>query len=88
MGLGVGITEGILVGEGVGTTVGEGVVGEGVLSGVGEFVGDGVGTQVVHSKDTSASTLPEAKPVSKIAHISEPTGGVYPHLPVLSSIVA
>jgi len=68
--------------------VGEGVVGDGVLIGVGSEVGAGVGPHVVHLKVTLPATPPVTYPVSKMVHISEPTGGVYPHLPVLSSIAA
>lgn len=41
--------EGIKLGERVGTTVGAGVVGDGVITFVGDRVGDGVGIQVEQS---------------------------------------
>jgi len=67
-------------------TVGEGVVGDGVLTGVGREVGNGVGAQVVQSKVTVESTPPVIKLLSKIVQICKPTGGVDVHLPVSSYI--
>lgn len=48
-GLGLGIAEGIVLGDTVGITLGAGVVGDGVITLVGSKVGDGVGVQVEHS---------------------------------------
>lgn len=68
--------------------MGEGVVGDGVLMGVGKEVGAGVGAQVVHSRNTHFSVPPLKNPMVKIFHISKPMGGVYPYLPVVSSMAA
>jgi hypothetical protein len=88
VGVVLGIVEGDLLGELVGTIVGEGVVGDGVLIGVGKDVGAGVGAQVVRSRDTYFAIPPITHPDRKVFYFSKPTGGVLPHLPVLSSMAA
>lgn len=90
LGLGVGNVEGISLGEDVGIIEGAGVVGDGVLKGVGRGVGEGVGTQVVQSRVNHVSIPPLINPLpgSNTVQISVPTGGVCPHLPVLSEIIA
>jgi len=86
VGLGVGTTDGIELGAGVGITVGAGVVGDGVLITVGNAVGAGVGTQVVQSRLNVTSIPPGIKPFPAVytSHDSVPTGGVCPHLAVVS----
>jgi len=86
VGLGVGTTDGIELGDGVGITVGEGVVGDGVLKTVGNAVGAGVGIQVVHSRLNVTTDPPGIKPFPEVytSQDSVPTGGVCPHLSVVS----
>jgi len=88
VGLGLGIVDGILLGDSVGTVVGEGVVGPGVLIGVGRSVGAGVGRQVVHIRFNSFGEPPDVKPLPYTVHTSLPIGGVDPHLPDVSSVAA
>jgi len=64
VGLGLGITDGNGLGDSVGMVVGEGVVGDGVLTVVGRGVGAGVGLHVVHSSVTHFSIPPAMKPAS------------------------
>lgn len=86
LGLEVGTVEGNELGDVVGIVEGAGVVGDGVLRGEGERVGEGVGIQVVQSSVSVVSIPPATKPFpgSNTVQTSEPTGGVCPHLPVLS----
>lgn len=78
MGLGVGMVEGSALGDVVGTTVGDGVVGEGVIKLVGSGVGDGVGVQVLQSNVKEESTPPEGKvaPFVNSLQIFSPIGGL------------
>jgi len=56
-GLGVGMVDGMELGEEVGIIVGDGVVGERVIMFVGDLVGDGVGVQVEHTNVREVETL-------------------------------
>jgi len=70
--------DGIAVGDGVGTTVGDGVVGEGVIKLVGNGLGDGVGVHVLQSNDREESTPPDGKaaPFANILQVFSPIGGL------------